>query len=216
MSWPCAATRCSRPGRISPAAPAASAGTGFVRIVSPGEEAALRANVAMQRALGARAEVIDAAGLKEVAPGLRADDVECAAWGAERRLRGRGGGGRRSAGRGAGARGAVPRAQPGRLAAHRRRPGNRRRTRRERDWRGRDHGQPGRRERWRPRVRGHGRPRGRGVVPAAAADRRSRPAHRDRAAPGRGAGRIRRVRAPRWPASTPQTRPISGRRPQVR
>jgi sarcosine oxidase, subunit beta len=54
--------------------------TGFVRIVSPGEEAALRANVAMQRALGARAEVIDAAGLKEVAPGLRADDVGCAAW----------------------------------------------------------------------------------------------------------------------------------------
>jgi sarcosine oxidase, subunit beta len=54
--------------------------TGFVRIVSPGEEAALRANVAMQRALGAQAEVIDAAGLKEVAPGLRADDVECAAW----------------------------------------------------------------------------------------------------------------------------------------
>jgi glycine/D-amino acid oxidase-like deaminating enzyme len=54
--------------------------TGFVRIVSPGQEAALRANVAMQRALGARAEVIDAAGLKEVAPGLRADDVECAAW----------------------------------------------------------------------------------------------------------------------------------------
>jgi len=54
--------------------------TGFVRIVSPGEEDALRANVAMQRALGARAEVIDAAGLKELAPGLRADDVECAAW----------------------------------------------------------------------------------------------------------------------------------------
>jgi glycine/D-amino acid oxidase-like deaminating enzyme len=54
--------------------------TGFVRIVAPGEEAALRANVAMQRALGARAEVIDAAGLTEVAPGLRADDIECAAW----------------------------------------------------------------------------------------------------------------------------------------
>jgi len=54
--------------------------TGFVRIVSPGEEEALRANVAMQRALGARAEVIGAAGLKEVAPGLQADDVECAAW----------------------------------------------------------------------------------------------------------------------------------------
>jgi sarcosine oxidase, subunit beta len=54
--------------------------TGFVRIVRPGEERALRANVAMQRALGARAEVIDAAALKEVAPGLRADDIECAAW----------------------------------------------------------------------------------------------------------------------------------------
>jgi sarcosine oxidase, subunit beta len=54
--------------------------TGFVRIVWPGEEQALRANVAMQRALGARAEVIDAAGLKEVAPGLRAGDIGCAAW----------------------------------------------------------------------------------------------------------------------------------------
>ena len=54
--------------------------TGFVRIVSPGEEESLRANVAMQRALGAQAEVIDAAGLKEVAPGLQTDDVECAAW----------------------------------------------------------------------------------------------------------------------------------------
>ena len=54
--------------------------TGFVRIVRPGEEAALRANVAMQRALGARAELIDAAGLKEVAPGLRTDDIEWAAW----------------------------------------------------------------------------------------------------------------------------------------
>ncbi len=54
--------------------------TGFVRIVSPGEEQALRANVAMQRSLGARAEVIDAAGLREVAPGLRTDDIECAAW----------------------------------------------------------------------------------------------------------------------------------------
>ncbi len=54
--------------------------TGFVRIVSPGEVEALRANVAMQRGLGARAEVIDAATLKEVAPGLMADDIECAAW----------------------------------------------------------------------------------------------------------------------------------------
>jgi glycine/D-amino acid oxidase-like deaminating enzyme len=54
--------------------------TGFVRIASAGEEEALRANVAMQRALGARAEVIDAASLKEVAPGLRVDDIEYAAW----------------------------------------------------------------------------------------------------------------------------------------
>ncbi|HEY1643410.1 MAG TPA: FAD-binding oxidoreductase [Streptosporangiaceae bacterium] len=54
--------------------------TGFVRIVRPGEEDSLRANVAMQRAHGAQAEVIDAAALRELAPGLRADDVTCAAW----------------------------------------------------------------------------------------------------------------------------------------
>jgi sarcosine oxidase, subunit beta len=54
--------------------------TGFARIVAPGEESALRANLAMQRALGARAEAIDAAGLKELAPGLRVDDISCAAW----------------------------------------------------------------------------------------------------------------------------------------
>lgn len=54
--------------------------TGFARIVAPGEESALRANLAMQRALGARAEAIDAAGLKELAPGFRVDDISCAAW----------------------------------------------------------------------------------------------------------------------------------------
>lgn len=54
--------------------------TGFARIVAPGEESALRANLEMQRALGARAEAIDAAGLKELAPGLRVDDISCAAW----------------------------------------------------------------------------------------------------------------------------------------
>lgn len=54
--------------------------TGFVRIVKPGEEEALRANVAMQRALGARAETVDAAALKELAPGLYTDDIGCAAW----------------------------------------------------------------------------------------------------------------------------------------
>jgi sarcosine oxidase, subunit beta len=54
--------------------------TGFARIVAPGEQEALRANVAMQRELGASAELIDAAGLAELAPGLRTDDIECAAW----------------------------------------------------------------------------------------------------------------------------------------
>jgi glycine/D-amino acid oxidase-like deaminating enzyme len=54
--------------------------TGFVRIVRQGEEDALRANVAMQRKLGARAEVIDAAELSSLAPGLRTDDIACAAW----------------------------------------------------------------------------------------------------------------------------------------
>lgn len=54
--------------------------TGFARIVAPGEEDALRANVAMQRALGAQAEVVGVAELKELAPGLHTGDIECAAW----------------------------------------------------------------------------------------------------------------------------------------
>ncbi len=54
--------------------------TGFVRIVRPGEEGQLRANVAMQRAHGAAAEVVDADTLRQLAPGLRTDDVTCAAW----------------------------------------------------------------------------------------------------------------------------------------
>jgi sarcosine oxidase, subunit beta len=54
--------------------------TGFARIVLPGEESALRANVEMQRALGARAEVIDASGLKELAPGFSVDDISSVAW----------------------------------------------------------------------------------------------------------------------------------------
>lgn len=60
--------------------PACVRRTGFARIVAPGEQDALRANVAMQRELGASAELIDAAGLAELAPGLRTDDIECAAW----------------------------------------------------------------------------------------------------------------------------------------
>jgi sarcosine oxidase, subunit beta len=54
--------------------------TGFARIVAPGEESALRANLDMQRALGARVEPIDAAGLKELAPGFHVADISCAAW----------------------------------------------------------------------------------------------------------------------------------------
>jgi sarcosine oxidase, subunit beta len=54
--------------------------TGFARIVAPGEENALRSNVAMQRALGAQAEVIGAAELRELAAGLYTDDIGCAAW----------------------------------------------------------------------------------------------------------------------------------------
>lgn len=54
--------------------------TGFARIVGPGEEDALRANVAMQRSLGARAEVIDAAELRKLAAGMYTDDIVCAAW----------------------------------------------------------------------------------------------------------------------------------------
>ncbi len=54
--------------------------TGFVRIVLPGEEPQLRANVAMQQARGAKVELIDGATLAEVAPGLVAYDVTWAAW----------------------------------------------------------------------------------------------------------------------------------------
>lgn len=60
--------------------PAVVRRTGFVRIVAPCESALLAANVAMQRERGANAEVIDSAELARVAPGLRTDDVACAAW----------------------------------------------------------------------------------------------------------------------------------------
>jgi len=54
--------------------------TGFVRLVHNEEADLLRANVAMQRDRGAQAEVIDATELSRLAPGLRTDDVKCAAW----------------------------------------------------------------------------------------------------------------------------------------
>jgi sarcosine oxidase, subunit beta len=54
--------------------------TGFVRIVHPGEEGRLRHNVAMQRALGARVELVSGTDLVALAPGLRGDDVALAAF----------------------------------------------------------------------------------------------------------------------------------------
>ncbi len=60
--------------------PACVRRTGFVRLVAKEDTDLLRANVAMQRERGARAEIVDGAELARLAPGLRADDVECAAW----------------------------------------------------------------------------------------------------------------------------------------
>jgi sarcosine oxidase, subunit beta len=54
--------------------------TGFARFVLPGEEDALRANVAMQRDCGARAEVLPAADFAALAPGFRTDDLTVVAW----------------------------------------------------------------------------------------------------------------------------------------
>jgi sarcosine oxidase, subunit beta len=54
--------------------------TGFARLVLPGEEDALRANVAMQRDCGARAEVLAAAEFAALAPGFRTDDLTEVAW----------------------------------------------------------------------------------------------------------------------------------------
>lgn len=54
--------------------------TGFVRIVRPGEEDQLRANVAAMQALGAGVELVDGEALAALAPGMRTDDVTLAAW----------------------------------------------------------------------------------------------------------------------------------------
>ncbi len=54
--------------------------TGFARLVLPGEEQALRANVAMQRDCGARAEVLAPRDFAALAPGLRTDDLTEVAW----------------------------------------------------------------------------------------------------------------------------------------
>ncbi len=54
--------------------------TGFVRIVHPAESEALTRNVAMQRNLGANAELIDRHQLKKLEPDWNVDDVDIAAY----------------------------------------------------------------------------------------------------------------------------------------
>src|SRR5215469_14514621 len=60
--------------------PACIRRTGFVRLVLPSETEQLRANVAMQRSRGAQVELIAGAELGGIAPGMRTDDVDYAAW----------------------------------------------------------------------------------------------------------------------------------------
>jgi len=62
------------------AAPAFVRRVGFVRVVLPGEEPLLRANVDMQRALGADTRIVTAGELAELAPGLSTEGVSEAAY----------------------------------------------------------------------------------------------------------------------------------------
>lgn len=54
--------------------------TGFVRIVHPNETERLKLNVEMQRALGAKVELIDKRQLHEIEPDWNVDEVELAAY----------------------------------------------------------------------------------------------------------------------------------------
>jgi sarcosine oxidase subunit beta len=54
--------------------------TGFVRIVHPNETERLKQNVAMQRSLGAKVELIDRKQLQELEPDWAVDEVELAAY----------------------------------------------------------------------------------------------------------------------------------------
>ena len=53
---------------------------GFVRVVAPADEAALRANVAMLQGFGVNTRLVDAAELRALAPLLRTDDLTYAAY----------------------------------------------------------------------------------------------------------------------------------------
>lgn len=54
--------------------------TGWVKIVQPGDVANLQKNVDIQRGLGSGVELVSGAELATVAPGLRTDDIEFAAY----------------------------------------------------------------------------------------------------------------------------------------
>ena len=54
--------------------------TGFIQIVSPGQEAALQANVRMQQAIGIAALVVTAEDVKRLAPGFIVQDFNVAAY----------------------------------------------------------------------------------------------------------------------------------------
>ena len=53
---------------------------GFLQLVAPEYEGALRANVARQQQLGINTRVVDTGELREIAPALNAGDLTCAAY----------------------------------------------------------------------------------------------------------------------------------------
>ena len=55
-------------------------GAGFLQLVAPEYEGALRANVARQQQLGINTRVVGTGELREIAPALNADDLTCAAY----------------------------------------------------------------------------------------------------------------------------------------
>lgn len=54
--------------------------TGFIQLVAPADQAALRANVAMHQDIGVPVMLIDASDVRRLAPGFATDDIEVAAY----------------------------------------------------------------------------------------------------------------------------------------
>jgi len=54
--------------------------TGFLQLVKPDQTETLRANVEAQQRLGIRTELVDAAEVERLAPGMDTDDITLAAW----------------------------------------------------------------------------------------------------------------------------------------